>query len=59
LVSYLFLEEDFPDGVVLCTGTALVPERLFTLQPGDIVQITIDQLGTLRTPVVRSKRRPT
>jgi 2-dehydro-3-deoxy-D-arabinonate dehydratase len=59
LVSYLFLENDFPDGVILCTGTALVPEKPFTLQPGDIVQITIDQLGTLRNPVVRGKRRST
>ena len=57
LVSYLFLENDFPDGVMLCTGTALVPERPFTLQPGDIVQITIDQLGILRNPVARGKRR--
>ncbi len=55
LVSYLFLENDFPDGVVLCTGTALVPDKQFTLQPGDIVQISIDQLGTLRNPVVRGK----
>lgn len=53
LVSYLFLENDFPDGVMLCTGTALVPERPFTLLPGDIVQITIDQLGILRNPVAR------
>jgi len=58
LVSYLFLEDDFPDGVMLCTGTALVPERHFTLQPGDIVQITIDQLGILRNPVARGKGRP-
>jgi 2-dehydro-3-deoxy-D-arabinonate dehydratase len=59
LVSYLFLENDFPDGVMLCTGTALVPERHFTLQPGDIVQITIDQLGILHNPVARGKGRPT
>ncbi len=55
LVTYLFLENDFPDGVFLCTGTALVPEKQFTLQPGDLVQIRIDQLGTLRNPVVRGK----
>jgi 2-dehydro-3-deoxy-D-arabinonate dehydratase len=55
LVTYLFLENDFPDGVFLCTGTALVPEKQFTLQPGDVVQIRIDQLGTLRNPVVRGK----
>ena len=58
LVAYLFLEDDFPDGVMLCTGTALVPEKEFSLQPGDIVQITIDQLGTLRNPVIRGKGRP-
>ncbi len=55
LVTFLFLENDFPDGVFLCTGTALVPERQFTLEPGDVVQIDIDQLGTLRNPVVRGK----
>lgn len=55
LVSYLFLENDFPDGVFLCTGTALVPESPFTLEPGDVVQINIDRLGTLCNPVVRGK----
>jgi 2-dehydro-3-deoxy-D-arabinonate dehydratase len=55
LVTYLFRENDFPDGVFLFTGTALVPERPFTLEPGDVVQIDIDQLGTLRNPVVRGK----
>ena len=58
LVAYLFLEDGFPEGAILCTGTALVPERPFTLQPGDIAQITIDQLGTLRNPVARGKGRP-
>jgi len=55
LVTYLFYENDFPDGVLLCTGTGLVPERHFTLEPGDVVQIDVDQLGTLRNPVVRGK----
>lgn len=58
LVSYLFLDNDFPDGVILCTGTGLVPESQFTLQSGDRVQITINQLGTLRNPVMRGKGRP-
>ncbi|HLI05625.1 MAG TPA: fumarylacetoacetate hydrolase family protein [Ktedonobacteraceae bacterium] len=57
LVSYLFLENDFPDGAILCTGTGLVPESQFTLQPGDIVQITINPTGILRNPVVRGKGR--
>jgi 2-dehydro-3-deoxy-D-arabinonate dehydratase len=56
LVEYLFREDDFPDGVVLCTGTALVPESPFTLEAGDVVEIEIDELGSLRNPVVRGKR---
>ena len=55
LVEYLFREDTFPDGVILCTGTALVPDSPFTLESGDLVQIDIDQLGTLRNPVVRGK----
>jgi 2-dehydro-3-deoxy-D-arabinonate dehydratase len=55
LVSYLFREDAFPDGVILSTGTALVPDSPFTLEAGDIVEIDIDQLGTLRNPVVRGK----
>jgi 2-dehydro-3-deoxy-D-arabinonate dehydratase len=55
LVNYLFMENDFSDGVFLCTGTALVPESPFTLEPADVVQISIDQLGTLRNPVVRGR----
>src|SRR5438270_13237664 len=48
LFPYTTLFRSFPDGVFLCTGTALVPEKQFTLQPGDLVEIRIDQLGTLR-----------
>lgn len=55
LVSYLFREDDFPSGVILCTGTGLVPDPPFTLTGGDVVRITIDHLGTLSTPVVRGK----
>jgi 2-dehydro-3-deoxy-D-arabinonate dehydratase len=53
LVSYLFREDTFPDGAILSTGTALVPESPFTLEAGDVVEIDIDQLGTLRNPVIR------
>jgi 2-dehydro-3-deoxy-D-arabinonate dehydratase len=55
LVSYLFREDTFPEGVILSTGTALVPETPFTLEAGDVVEIDIDGLGTLRNPVVRGK----
>jgi len=55
LVSVLFREDTFPHGVILCTGTALVPDSPFTLEAGDSVEIEIDGLGTLRNPVVRGK----
>ena len=55
LVEYLFREDTFTDGVILCTGTGLVPDTPFTLQAGDTVEIEIDQLGTLANPVVRGK----
>jgi 2-dehydro-3-deoxy-D-arabinonate dehydratase len=55
LVSYLFREDDFPDGAIISTGTALVPDSPFTLEDGDTVEIAIDQLGTLRTTVARGK----
>ncbi|HYT33810.1 MAG TPA: fumarylacetoacetate hydrolase family protein, partial [Ktedonobacteraceae bacterium] len=55
LTSYLFLQDEFPSGAILCTGTALVPAPPFTLQHGDIAEITIDKLGTLRNPVIKGK----
>jgi 2-dehydro-3-deoxy-D-arabinonate dehydratase len=42
----------FPRGAVLMTGTGIVPDREFSLQPGDVVRIRIDGLGVLENPVV-------
>lgn len=53
LVEYLRRADVFPDGVVLATGTSLVPPLPFTLQPGDVVDISIASVGRLRTPVVQ------
>jgi 2-dehydro-3-deoxy-D-arabinonate dehydratase len=47
LVGYLFLECDFPNGCFLMTGTCLVPPGDFTLQVNDLVEISIDGIGTL------------
>jgi 2-dehydro-3-deoxy-D-arabinonate dehydratase len=47
LVSYLGRSNQFPYGVVLLTGTGVVPPGDFTLAVGDIVEITIDGIGTL------------
>jgi 2-dehydro-3-deoxy-D-arabinonate dehydratase len=51
LASYLFRELSFPCGVFLMTGTGIVPPDEFTLQSGDIVSITIEDIGTLTNPV--------
>lgn len=47
LTEYLFRECDFPGGCFLMTGTCLVPPVEFTLQERDVVEITIDGIGTL------------
>jgi 2-dehydro-3-deoxy-D-arabinonate dehydratase len=55
LAAFLFREDDFPAGVVLSTGTSLVPGLPFTLQVGDEVRIRIEGIGELANPVVRGK----
>ncbi|MEQ8677358.1 MAG: fumarylacetoacetate hydrolase family protein [Aggregatilineales bacterium] len=47
LVEYLGRAYTFPDGVVLLTGTGLVPSGEFTLAAGDVVEIAIDDIGKL------------
>ena len=47
LTGFLFRELTFPNGVYLMTGTCLVPPNDFTLQPLDVVEISIDGIGTL------------
>jgi len=47
LIEYLFRETSFPNGVYLMTGTGIVPPDHFTLQPGDEIKISIDNIGTL------------
>jgi 2-dehydro-3-deoxy-D-arabinonate dehydratase len=53
LVRYLGRHQSFPHGVLLSTGTGIVPPDDFTLQPGDAVEIEIEQIGVLRNPVIR------
>ncbi|MBI5961133.1 MAG: fumarylacetoacetate hydrolase family protein [Chloroflexi bacterium] len=47
LLSYLGHSQEFPHGVVLLTGTGIVPPNEFSLRADDRVQITIDGIGTL------------
>lgn len=51
LVEHLFRYASFPHGVILSTGTGLVPELSFTLAPGDEVRIDIDGVGSLSNVV--------
>jgi 2-dehydro-3-deoxy-D-arabinonate dehydratase len=54
LIDWLGRDNQFPNGVVLLTGTGIVPPDEFHLEDGDCVRITIDGIGTLVNPVVRA-----
>lgn len=51
LISYLFREQEFPHGVILLTGTGIVPPDNFTLDHGDLIEIRISEIGTLSNTV--------
>ncbi|MDX6259979.1 MAG: 2-dehydro-3-deoxy-D-arabinonate dehydratase, partial [Kribbellaceae bacterium] len=51
LIDVLFAPNEFPDGVILATGTGIVPELDFALRPGDEVAISISEVGTLTNTV--------
>jgi 2-dehydro-3-deoxy-D-arabinonate dehydratase len=53
LIGWLGRDNSFPTGAFLLTGTGVVPESHFTLQPHDIVEIKIDGIGTLLNPIVQ------
>lgn len=51
LVRWLGAEMSFPHGVLLMTGTGIVPDEGFTLHSGDRVAIEIDRIGRLENLV--------
>ena len=51
LVAYLFRCQHFPRGAILSTGTGIVPPLDISLAAGDIVDIEVAGIGTLRNPV--------
>ena len=53
LVEYLFRSQAFHQGVVLLTGTGVVPDDNFSLQPRDKITINITGIGTLENQVVQ------
>jgi 2-dehydro-3-deoxy-D-arabinonate dehydratase len=53
LIGWLGRDNSFPGGAFLLTGTGVVPDSSFTLRAGDLIEITIDGIGTLSNPVVQ------
>jgi 2-dehydro-3-deoxy-D-arabinonate dehydratase len=53
LIEWLGRDNSFPQGVILLTGTGVVPGDDFTLAAGDIVKISISGIGTLSNSVVQ------
>jgi 2-dehydro-3-deoxy-D-arabinonate dehydratase len=51
LVEWLFRAIDFPAGVVLLTGTGVVPGSDFTLREGDRIVVDVSEVGVLSNPV--------
>src|SRR6187399_1510705 len=47
LVSFVYRECSFPHGCLIMTGTGIVPASDFTLKSGDVIKISIDNIGTL------------
>jgi 2-dehydro-3-deoxy-D-arabinonate dehydratase len=58
LVGWLARDNSFPSGVILLTGTGIVPADDFTLAAGDVVSITIAGIGTLTNPVIQGAACP-
>lgn len=54
LVEHLRGALTLPDGAVLATGTGIVPGLDLSLRPGDLVEITIEEVGKLVNPVTLS-----
>jgi 2-dehydro-3-deoxy-D-arabinonate dehydratase len=58
LIDWLGRDNLFPTGVVMLTGTGIVPPDEFSLKAGDTVRITIDGIGTLTNAVVQGPPLP-
>ena len=53
LIGWLARDNSFPTGAFLLTGTGIVPDSSFTLMSDDVVEISIDGIGTLINPIVQ------
>ena len=55
LVDWLGRDNSFPGGVILLTGTGIVPPDEFSLASGDVVHIDITGIGRLTNPVAQAE----
>ena len=53
LIGWLGRDNSFPHGAFLLTGTGVVPDSSFTLHADDVMDISIDGIGTLTNTVVQ------
>lgn len=53
LLDYLLRDNPLPGASVLCTGTGIIVPQDCALRDGDVVEIEIPPIGTLRNPVKR------
>lgn len=53
LIGWVGRENEYPDGVILLTGTGIVPPDEFSLANGDVVTMEITGIGQLVNPVVQ------
>jgi 2-dehydro-3-deoxy-D-arabinonate dehydratase len=50
LVEYLFRANAIPSGSILCTGTGIIVKEENALAPGDVVEISVPEIGKLSNP---------
>lgn len=55
LVRYLTLDNPIPAGTTVCTGTGVIVPPENALAEGDVVEIAVEKIGTLRNPATRLK----
>ncbi len=56
LRSYLIRDNPVPPGTVFLTGTGIVPPDDFSLSHNDVIEITIEKIGTLRNIAVKNNK---
>lgn len=53
IVTFLGRDNAYPDGLFLLTGSGIIVPQDFALEPGDKVEISIENIGVLRNSVER------